>query len=72
MPPTIQEIKARHEKRFLAMPGVVSVGIGKGPDGKLVIIVGLDRDRPQTVKEVPKLLDGYTVEVKVIGPVRAL
>ena len=71
MSPSIQEVKAKHEDRILAMPGVVSVGIGRGPDGQSVIIVGLDGLRPQTVKQLPKLLDGYPVRVEIIGPVKA-
>ena len=72
MPPTIQEVKAKHEQRLLAMPGVISVGIGRDPEGNLVIMVGLDRHRPQTFKDLPELLDGYPVKVEIIGPVRAL
>jgi hypothetical protein len=71
MPATIQEVKAQHEKRFLAMPGVVSVGIGRGADGKPVIVVGLDRPRPETVKQLPQSLDGHPVRVDIIGPVKA-
>jgi hypothetical protein len=71
MSPSIQEVKAKHKDRFLAMPGVVSVGIGRSPDGQSVIIVGLDGPRPQTVKQVPKLLDGYPVRVEIIGRVKA-
>ncbi len=54
----IQEVKAKHEDRLLAMPGVVSVGIGRDPDGKSIIIIGLDRPRPETAKQLPKVLDG--------------
>jgi hypothetical protein len=72
MPPTIQEIKAKHSDRLLAMPGVVSVGIGRNPDGTAVIVVGLDGPRPDTVKALPKELEGYPVRVQVIGPVKAL
>jgi hypothetical protein len=72
MSPTIQEVKAKHSDRLLAMPGVVSVGIGRNPDGTAAIIVGLDGPRPDTVKQLPKELDGYPVRVEVIGPVKAL
>jgi len=71
MSSSIQEIKERHTGRFLAMPGVVSVGIGRDPDGKPVIIVGLDSPRPQTQKKLPKVLDDYPVRVEIIGPVKA-
>ena len=68
---SIQEAKAKHEDRLLATPGVVSVGIGHEPDGKPVIIVGLDGPRPQTVRQLPKMLDGYPVRVEIIGVVKA-
>jgi hypothetical protein len=71
MSPTIQEVKAKHSDRLLAMPGVVSVGIGRNPDGTAVIILGLDGPRPDTAKQLPKELDGYPVRVEVIGPVKA-
>jgi hypothetical protein len=68
--PTIQEVNAKHAERLLAMAGVVSVGIGKNPDGQFVIIVGLDGPRPKTVEQIPKVLEGYPVRVEIIGPVR--
>ncbi len=69
--PTIQEVKAKHAERLLAIPGVVSVGIGKNPDGQLVIVVGLDGPRPETVEQIPKALEGHPVRVEIIGPVKA-
>jgi len=71
MAPSIQEAKARHEDRLLATPGVVSVGIGRDPDGGSVIVIGLDGPRPQTVRQLPKMLDGYPVRVEIIGVVKA-
>jgi hypothetical protein len=69
--PTIQDVKAKHAERLMAIPGVVSVGIGKNPDGQLVIIVGLDGPRPETVNQLPKILEGFPVRVEIIGPVKA-
>jgi len=69
--PTIQEVKAKHAERLLDMPGVVSVGIGKNPDGQFVIIVGLDGPRPKTVEQLPMVLEDYPVRVEIIGPVKA-
>jgi hypothetical protein len=69
---SIRDVKAKYEKRLLAMQGVVSVGIGRDPEGQSIIIVGLDGPRPKTVKKLPKQLDGYPVQVKIIGPVKAL
>lgn len=71
MSPSIQEVKEKHARRLLAMRGVVSVGIGRDPEGKSVIIVGLDSPYPKTLKKLPKELDGYPVRVETIGPVKA-
>ena len=71
MSATIQEVKAKYTDRLLTMPGVVSVGIGRNLDGTSVIIVGLDGPRPDTLKQLPKELDGYPVRAEIIGPVKA-
>jgi hypothetical protein len=71
-PPSIREVKARYEECLLSMPGVVSVGIGRGSDGSPVIVVGLDRTRAATIGEIPEELEGYPVRVEMVGKVRAL
>jgi hypothetical protein len=71
MSPSIEEVKAKHEERLLSMSGVVSVGIGRNPDGNTVIVVGLEGPRPDTVQKLPKKLEGYPVRVDNIGPVKA-
>ncbi len=71
MPPSIQEVKKKHEARLLALPGVVSVGIGRDKDGNSAIVVGLDRKRAETEAQVPSFLEEYPVLVQIIGPIRA-
>jgi hypothetical protein len=71
MSPSIEEVKTKHAERLLSMPGVVSVGIGRNPDGNTVIVVGLEGPRPDTVQKLPKELEGYPVRVDSIGPVKA-
>jgi hypothetical protein len=71
MSPTIEQVKAAHEQRLLALPGVVSVGIGRDSQGRPVIVVGLDKPRPQTQAAVPHELDGYGVRVDIVGTIRA-
>jgi hypothetical protein len=68
--PSIEQVKEKHAARLLALPGIVSVGIGRGPDGGKAIVVGLDRPRPETEAKVPDVLEGYPVRIEVIGPVR--
>lgn len=71
MPATIQDVKARHARQLLAVPGVVSVGIGLDREGREAIVVGLDRPRPETQSALPTQLEGYPVRVEIIGAVRA-
>lgn len=68
---TIKEVKRKHAGHLLALQGVVSIGIGKDPEGKPVIVAGLDSPRPKTQKKIPKELDGFPVLVEIIGPVKA-
>ena len=71
MQASIQEVKSRHEAALIAAPGVVSVGIGLADDGAAVIIVGIDRDRPEIRAKVPQTIEGYRVRVEVIGTIKA-
>jgi hypothetical protein len=68
---TIQDVKARHAHRLVTVPGVVSVGIGRDAQGHEVIVIGLDRPRPETQADLPTQLEGYPVRVDIIGAVRA-
>ena len=38
---SIKEVKAEHESRLIAMPGVVSVGLGQDTSGNPVIVIGV-------------------------------
>jgi len=71
MSASIQEIKAVHEQRLLALPGVVSVGIGLDGHGRQAIIVGLDSPRPETVVQLPHEIEGHPVLTQILGPIKA-
>jgi hypothetical protein len=71
MPPSIKEIKKRHETRLLELPGVVSVGIGLNRNGQSVIIIGLDGPNAEIEGRLPSMLEGYPVEVRIIGDLKA-
>jgi hypothetical protein len=72
MPSSIQEIKKKHENQLLALPSVVSVGIGRDADGNPAIIVGLDGSQPEIEAQLPSSLENYPVLVEVVGPIKAL
>ena len=68
---SIKAAKARNQERLLAIPGVVSVGIGRDGDGNPVIVVGLAAADPQIASSVPGELDGFPVVSEVVGQLRA-
>ncbi len=68
---SIQQVKERHTTELMAMPGVISVGLGKNRNGELSIIVGVESDSPETIQAVPDRLEGYPVEIEVIGGISA-
>ena len=71
MSPSIQEVKKQNEARFLAMPGVVSVGIGLDPSGNQAIIVGLETPNPEIEAKIPEMVEGFPVIVQIIGSLKA-
>ncbi len=68
---TIQEVKQSHEEELLAIPGVVSVGIGMGDKGHSAIIVGIAGTDAGAGATIPQSIEGYRVIVKPTGTVRA-
>jgi hypothetical protein len=72
MSPSIEEVKKKHTQRLLAMPGVISVGIGKNPEGQSVIIIGLESLHPEKEKKIPKTLEGYPVQIEIIDKIKTL
>jgi hypothetical protein len=69
--PSIQEVKKRHEARWMALPGVVSVGVGRDRDGAHSIIIGLDGPRPETQAQLPREVEGYPLVIQIVGPIKA-
>lgn len=68
---SIQDVKARHLKQLMATEGVVSVGIGQDADRNPVIVIGMDRERPNAAETMPKDLEGYAVRIEIVGQIRA-
>ena len=67
---TIQQAKEKHQRELMALPGVVSIGIGLS-EGETVIKVGLDGKHPDTEKTLPKALEGYRVVSQEVGILKA-
>lgn len=71
MQDSIQEVRKKHEARLMAIPGVVSVGIGRDEGGEAVIVIGLEHEQREMQKPLPQRLGGYGVRTEVIGKVKA-
>lgn len=71
MQESIQEVRKKHEARLMAIPGVVSVGIGRDESGEAVIVIGLEREQWEMRDRLPERLDGHGVRTEVVGRVKA-
>ena len=61
----------RHADSLMAIPGVVGVYEGQ-TRGRTVIRVMLVARVDSTLRRIPRLLDGYPVEVEVGGPIEPM
>ena len=68
---SIHDVKRRHATRLLAIPGVVSVGIGLDASGEEAIVVGVSQPSAETRAALPTALEGYRIRVETLGPVHA-
>ena len=66
----VDRVLASEEARLLAVPGVVSVGIGFGPAGGEALAVGVVD--AGVAARLPVEIEGVPVVVTVIGEVNAL
>lgn len=70
----VSEVLKSHTAELMAIPGVVGTGEGAsgGPGGGPAILVLVSRRTPEVDSRVPKRLEGYPVEIRVVGNVRKL
>ena len=71
MSSSIKDVKKRHQARLLELPSVVSVGIGINKDGQPVIVIGLDAPNEESERQLPSMLEGYPVEIRIVGTLKA-
>jgi hypothetical protein len=71
MPLTINEVKSKYESSIMKIEGVVSVGIGHGRNNKPAIIIGLREKIKDSIDLLPSELEGYQVEITILGSIKA-
>ena len=69
--PSIKDVKQTHEAQLMALPDVVSVGIGQDEHGKAAIVIGLAKPNAATASKIPDDIDGYAVIVRTTGAIKA-
>jgi hypothetical protein len=68
---SIRDIKAEHESELMAMPGVVSVGLGQDAHGNPVIVIGIENEEFSRTLTLPPELHSYPVKFQVMGTIKA-
>jgi len=68
----IRSIKSINEKVWMALPGVVAVGIGLVSGGKPGIVVSVAKNLNEVRSKIPTVVEGIPVEVQETGEIRAL
>jgi hypothetical protein len=69
----INAVLADHDKELMAISGVVGVYVGLLPDGQTPCLkVMLARQTPETLRAIPKRLEGFPVVTEVTGEIRPL
>ncbi|MFQ5769827.1 MAG: hypothetical protein ACE5HX_04790 [bacterium] len=68
----IRAVKQKHEKAWLAMEGVVAVGIGKTSDGCTGLIVSIKENASKFRQQIPVIIEEVPIEIQEIGEIKAL
>jgi len=64
-------VKSKYFETFAADPAVLGVGVGAGESpGEAAIVVFVERGKPH--RQFPASLDGVSIAIRTIGPIRAL
>lgn len=68
----VKQIKRKYEQQWLALAGVVAIGIGTTASGNVGVIVSV-KENPETIRaSIPQEVEGIEVEIRVSGELRAL
>lgn len=69
----INVVLAAHDKELLAIPGVIGVYVGTLEDRRTSCLrVMLARKTAESVRKIPRSIEGYPVIMEVTGEIRPL
>ena len=69
--PTIEQVQGRLTNRVMEEPGVAGTMIGEC-EGQPCIVVLLEAESATLREKIPAEFEGYRVEIRVTGEIRAL
>ena len=64
----VEELKRRHGRRLMRIPGVSGVGVERDPDAAYVLVVHVKDDTPDTRAAVKKAAGDAPVRIVKSGP----
>ena len=67
---SIEAVFAAHRDSLMATPGVVGIAIGRSHDAPCIRVM-VTHKTAELDQRLPKELEGYAVEVRETGPIRA-
>jgi hypothetical protein len=68
----VMDVIERHSADLLNVPGVVGVYEGRTQDQRPVIRIMVAKRTPEHDQKLPKVLEGYPVEIEETGEIRPL
>ncbi len=69
---SIDTVKDAHTSELMNIPGVVGVYIGEADNGIMYIGVMVKKRTPEIERQIPKMLEGYPVQIEETGEIKPL
>ncbi len=67
----LKQIKRKYEKKWLAHPAAVSVGIGNLSSGRMGIIISVLKIDTDVINFFPDIIEGVPIELRVTDTPKA-
>jgi len=67
---TIHQVKDKYQRKIMAIPGVVGIGIGAVEDEPVIKVLVVSKTE-EVQKKIPQKLHGYKVDIQETGKIRA-
>ncbi len=63
----VRDVKKRHNRELMSVPGVVGTGVARDASGQPVIEVYVERDSPALRRQIPNTVEGVNVCIVETG-----